>query len=90
LQRGDRCYGLGALHTHVNRLGLRGLELGLGLHHVGLGGMVPTRIPRYNRDGVFEGYERQEDETLTTALNERTLRYMAQMTGGQYLRIHSG
>jgi hypothetical protein len=31
--------------------------------------MLSTRIPRYDRDGVFEGYERQEDETLTTALN---------------------
>jgi Ca-activated chloride channel homolog len=65
-------------------------QQGVTIIGLGLGGMVPARIPRYNRDGVFEGYERQGDETLTTALNERTLRYMAQTTGGQYLRIHSG
>jgi Mg-chelatase subunit ChlD len=44
-------------------------QQGVTIISVGLGGMLPTCIPRYDRDGVFEGYERQEDETLTTALN---------------------
>jgi hypothetical protein len=44
-------------------------QQGVTIISVGLGGMLPTRIPRYDRDGVFEGYELQGDQTLTTALN---------------------
>jgi Mg-chelatase subunit ChlD len=44
-------------------------QQGVTIISVSLGGILPTRITRYDRDGVFEGYERQEDEILATALN---------------------
>jgi hypothetical protein len=37
-EQGDGVLQLGALHAHVDGLSLRGFELGLGLHHIGLGG----------------------------------------------------
>ena len=37
-EQGDGVLRLGARHAHIDGLGLRGFELGLGLHHIGLGG----------------------------------------------------
>lgn len=55
----------------------------------GLGNPAPARIPQYDRHGVFQGYMAHDGQILTTALNERTLHYLARETGGRYLRIQS-
>ncbi len=55
-----------------------------------LGNLAPARIPQYDRHGVFQGYMAHDGQILTTALNERTLHYLARETDGQYLRIQSG
>jgi Ca-activated chloride channel family protein len=53
---------------------------------LGLGDLAPARIPRYDRHGVFQGYMAHAGQILTTALNERTLQYLAEATDGHYLR----
>ncbi len=64
------------------------------IHVLGIGGETPELIPVMAADGTWSGFQRDADgEYITTALteeNERQLRQIAEVTGGQYLRAEPG
>lgn len=55
---------------------------------IGIGGNTPKKIPLYE-DGVLTGVEKDDyGAELVTKLNETTLRYLAEESGGLYVEEH--
>ena len=63
---------------------------GIRIITLGLGGLVPARIPRYDAQGKFVGYVQKDGHTATTRLQEAPLRRIAAATGGIYMRVTLG
>jgi hypothetical protein len=55
---------LGALHAHVDRLGLRSLELGVGLHHIGLGSHAAGVLVFRQLERLLEGRDGRVQQLL--------------------------
>jgi hypothetical protein len=53
----------------------------------GVGGLEPSRIPRYDAAHKFLGYVEANGQTVTTQLNEAPLQHIAQATHGLYRRV---
>lgn len=77
-----------ALASFAKELNLLGLRVVTG----GLGGLQPVRIPVRNEDGSLKGYYSQSSKGgfVYTSLNESSLRFLADQTGGAYQRIKEG
>lgn len=56
----------------------------------GLGGPVPSRVPRYDRNGRFAGWLTLNGKVATTRLDEPTLKAITAATDGAYWRVVSG
>jgi Ca-activated chloride channel homolog len=53
----------------------------------GVGGLEPSRIPRYDAAHKFLGYVEANGRTVTTRLNEASLQHIARVTQGLYRRV---
>lgn len=56
----------------------------------GLGGLEPSRVPTYDRQGRFAGWLTMDGEAATTRLDEGVMREVAAGTDGVYARVVSG
>lgn len=83
----------GAEHDGFAATLSKAAQLGVKIVAFGLGNEHPSRIPQYDADKKFQGYlkaEGQEDQVLTSRLNERALSQVAGGAGGTYIRIEHG
>ena len=63
----------------------RALDEGVQIHTVGIGSLEGVPIPEFDDSGVRSGFVRDGDgAVVTTRLDESTLEYVAQATGGRY------
>lgn len=63
-----------------------GQERGIRVYTIGIGNPGGELIPLRGMDGSVSGYKKDsEGETVLTRLDERTLRQIANVTGGKYL-----
>ncbi len=71
---------------------LRQLEgLGVTIFSVGVGTLEGGPIPIYDEQGRITGYHRDRDgNTVTTQLEESTMREVASIGGGEYFSIRTG
>jgi Ca-activated chloride channel family protein len=72
----------------------RAADADIAIHVLGIGGETPELIPQHLGDGTWSGFQRDQDgEYVTTALtseNERQLRQIAEVSGGDYFRAEPG
>jgi len=65
----------------------RAVEAGVKIFTVGVGSAGGVPIPEFDRNGVRRGFKRDGDGTVvTTALDEATLKRVAEATGGRLYR----
>ncbi len=63
-------------------------KLGIRVFAVGIGSASGEVIPRLNEDGTIAGYlKRADGQVITTRLDSKTLREVAQITKGKYIGI---
>lgn len=69
-------------------------QRGIQIHVLGIGDETPELIPLHSAEGDWSGFQRGDDgEYITTALtpeNERQLRQIAEVSGGNYFRAETG
>ncbi len=63
----------------------RALDQGVRIHTVGIGSLEGVPIPQFDDAGIRSGFVRDGDgAVVTTRLDESTLEYVAEATGGRY------
>jgi Ca-activated chloride channel family protein len=63
-------------------------KLGIRIYAVGIGSASGEVIPQLGEDGSIAGYLKQDDgKVVTTRLDGKTLREVAQTTSGKYIEI---
>ncbi len=69
-------------------------ERGVRVFTVGIGSRAGEPIPTYSPDGTWTGYQRDEDGNVVTTRmteeSEATLRRVAEVSGGRYVRARQG
>ncbi len=69
----------------------RALASEVRIHTVGIGSVEGVPIPETGTAGGRGGFKRDEEgNVVTTRLDERTLREVAEITGGQFVRVAPG
>ena len=69
----------------------RAVADGVRIYTVGIGSMEGVPIPVFDAQGRQQGFLRDEDgSVVTTRLDEETLRTVARVTGGEYVRVGAG
>lgn len=60
---------------------------GIRIYAVGIGSRSGEPIPQLNEDGSIAGYLQQDGKPITTRLDDKTLRKLAEITGGDYFEM---
>jgi Ca-activated chloride channel family protein len=60
---------------------------GIRIYSVGIGSRSGEPIPQLNEDGSIAGYLQKDGKPVTTRLDAKTLRSLADLTGGAYFEM---